>query len=154
MLEHRLETVGEWEGVHYVNDSKSTTPSSLLWALHRYPDSRVLLIAGGRAKSQDFDTVFDLLKIKAKHVFLIGEATGVLGQAWEGASPITRCQSLEEACSLAIEKACEGDTVLFSPACSSFDMFKNYGERGEQFKEIIQKTVNPNSTKSRTGVVS
>ncbi len=137
-LEHRLEKFWDQNGVQAVNDSKSTTPASLIWALGRYPDKSVVLITGGRVKTPSFKECLPALRQKAKRVIVIGEARDLMTQEWSELSPIA-ATSLDDACSMAKKFATKGDTILFSPACSSFDMFKSYIDRGNQFKLIIRR---------------
>ncbi len=136
-LEHRLEKVTGPNGVQAVNDSKSTTPASLIWALGRYPDKSVVLIAGGRVKTPSFAECLPALSQKAKKVIVIGEARTLMLKEWQEIRP-QAAESLEEACRFAQAAAQNGDTILFSPACSSFDMFKSYVDRGNQFKSFIR----------------
>ena len=150
-IEHRLETFLEKEGVSYVNDSKSTTVSSLEWALRKYPNGRIILIAGGHPKSRDFDAVQDLIKDKVKEAILIGEARGLLAEAWTNGCVIKEAESLKHAVNLAKEAAESGDVVLLSPACASFDMFKNYQDRGTQFKALVQECYDPQKENLTTG---
>ncbi|HOW59455.1 MAG TPA: UDP-N-acetylmuramoyl-L-alanine--D-glutamate ligase [Candidatus Omnitrophota bacterium] len=140
-LEHRLEKFKMWNNISFVNDSKSTTPASLLWALEKYPDRRVVLIAGGKAKSKDFGDLKPMIRQKVKCAVLIGEARSMIRQFWEGATKIEEAVDFEKACSISIDCAVPGDTVLLSPACASFDMFKSYQDRGRLFKLNIQKGI-------------
>jgi UDP-N-acetylmuramoylalanine--D-glutamate ligase len=137
-IEHRLEKAETIEGVTFVNDSKCTTPLSLAWGLEKYPDKKIVLIAGGRAKSKDFQGLKSLLEKKVKHAVLIGEARAYLREAWDGACPLGEAGDLSEAVRQAFRAASAGDAVLFSPACASFDMFKNYEDRGRIFKETVR----------------
>lgn len=136
-LEHRLEKVAVHHGVTYVNDSKATTTAALGWALEKYPDASVHLIAGGIAKSKDYDTIRNLISAKVKKAYLIGQAAPVLEEAWKNTVPIQIAADLKQAFELSSRTAHPGETVLLSPACSSFDMFKNYQERGTKFKELV-----------------
>lgn len=141
-IEHRLEKFGSWQGIDFVNDSKSTTPSSLAWALEKYPDGKVVLLAGGHPKSGGFEALRSLLARKVKAAVLIGEAQPVLELAWKGACPLVPGGfDFTEAVRKASRLAKAGDTVLLSPACASFDMFKNYQERGRLFKELARETL-------------
>ncbi len=138
-LEHRLERLGELDGVHFVNDSKCTTLEALAWALARFPDKRVILLAGGHAKASDFRSVRDPLTRKARQVVIFGEAQDLLWKNWEGTVPLVQARDLREAFGQAIKTARPGDIVLLSPACASFDQFSNYKERGELFKRLVQE---------------
>lgn len=136
-LEHRLEKFAERDGVSFVNDSKSTTPASLLWALRKYPERSVVLVCGGKAKSSDFGDLRDVVRAKVKCAILVGAARPMIKKSWEGATELVETVDLDDACRVAIGKAGCGDTVLLSPACASFDMFRNYQERGQIFKKKI-----------------
>ncbi len=136
-IEHRLEKFGSWQGIDFVNDSKSTTPSSLAWALEKYPAGKVVLVAGGHPKSEGFEVLRPLISRKVKAAILIGEAQPLLERAWKGACEIVPCGvDFPKAVRKARERATAGDTVLLSPACASFDMFKNYQDRGRTFKRL------------------
>ena len=135
-IEHRLEEFQRNNDVLFVNDSKSTTPASLKWALDKYKGKNVILIAGGKAKSKDFhDISQDMADLKK--VILIGESKQMIAHAWKDKASIFLASSLEESCDEALTASLAGDVILFSPACASFDMFKNYQDRGRRFKEII-----------------
>ncbi len=136
-LKHRLEYVEEVNGIRYFNDSKSTTAESILVAVKAFP-SGVHLIAGGRDKFCDFSVVNEAIKKHVKNIVLIGEAAERMHEQWKGLVPIRRASTLESAIDEATSNAAKGDVVIFSPGCSSFDMFKNYEERGEVFKRIVR----------------
>ncbi|MBI4972606.1 MAG: UDP-N-acetylmuramoyl-L-alanine--D-glutamate ligase, partial [Candidatus Omnitrophica bacterium] len=135
-LEHRLEYVGEINKVKFINDSKSTTVESCLWALKNTP-SPIVLIAGGREKGNDYSPIRDLAQQKVKEIVLIGEARQKIGQAFSDILPTEEAQTLEEAVRRAFAKASPGDSVLLSPMCKSFDMFANFEERGRAFKKVV-----------------
>lgn len=138
-LEHRLEHVATVRGVTCINDSKSTTPASLIWALERCANASVVLIAGGRNKGCDFAPVRQALaRSTVKRIVLIGESRYALRQALQGIVPIEEATSLDDAVREAFQAAGRGETVLLSPACASFDMFANYEERGRRFKACVQ----------------
>lgn len=140
-IEHRLEKFAEQDGVVFVNDSKATTTASLAWALEKFADSSVVLVCGGKYKTgvEDFRTLREVLTRKVRRALLIGAARPIMREAWQGCVEMSEAESFEEACRLSMETARRGDTVLLSPACASFDMFKNYQERGRLFKELILK---------------
>ncbi len=135
-IEHRLEYVATINGVDYINDSKATTVESLKYALLSF-DQPIVLIAGGKDKGGDFSALKDLLAESVQQAILIGEAAERIRRAWEGVVPLQRAGSLREAVEIAYQSALPGFVVLLAPACSSFDMFKNYEERGKRFKEIV-----------------
>lgn len=135
-IEHRLEEVAEINKIKFINDSKATTVDSAIWALENI-SSPVVLIAGGRDKGGDYGLILDLIQKKVKEIILIGEAKDKIRNAFAGFLAIEEAQSLGEAVKLAFHKARPGDCVLFSPMCSSFDMFANYEERGKCFKKAV-----------------
>ncbi len=139
-LEHRLEKVAEIAGVRFINDSKCTTIEALIWALEKFPDGKVILLAGGHDKGADFRSVRTLLTKKLKRAVIYGEARELLRQSWAGAAPLTRTEDLPRAFQEANKIASAGDVILLSPACASFDQFKNYEERGKAFKALVEKT--------------
>src|SRR4030095_2921425 len=123
-LEHRLEPAGTVEGIEFVNDSKATNVDSLKVALLSF-DRKVVLIAGGRDKGQDFRPLADAVHRAVTHLVLIGEGAPRIEEAWRGV-PVTRAASLADAVDHAFEEARKsGAPVLFSPGCASFDMFRD-----------------------------
>lgn len=138
-LPHRLEPVGEIAGVAFVNDSKATNVDSMEVALESFADP-VVLIAGGRDKGQDFTPLRERVLRRTRHVVLIGEGAAAIERAWTGAS-IERASSLDQAVERAFEAARRvGDgrrVVLLSPGCASFDMFRDYEDRGARFREAV-----------------
>ena len=142
-LPHRLQLVGEARGVRWYNDSKATTPDSSIVALEAF-DSPII-IAGGYDKHIPFDEFGAKIAQKAKAAILIGQTASVIGKIIQ-AHPQNKAQvrfakTLEEAVKLANGLAVEGDTVLLSPACASYDMFENYEQRGEQFIDLVNKVI-------------
>ncbi|MGA0848870.1 MAG: UDP-N-acetylmuramoyl-L-alanine--D-glutamate ligase, partial [Chthoniobacterales bacterium] len=133
---HRCEFVREIDGVTWVNDSKSTNLDALSQAL-RGQTGGVVLIAGGKNKGFDFAPVADLVKERVHDAVLIGEMRESIARDWAQAVPCHPVDSLEAAVSKARVLAEPGDTVLFSPGTSSFDMFRSYEERGDAFKNLI-----------------
>ncbi len=148
-IEHRFEDVGTIFGVCYINDSKSTTIASLGWALERVGEGAVL-ISGGRHKGGDFRVLRDLIRKKVKFLVLIGEAKKEIENAFADLVSVYSTNTLEEALRVARSVSRPGQTVLFSPACASFDMFRDYQDRGQQFKNILASwREEPASTPSR-----
>ncbi len=137
-VEHRLEPVGQFEGVSYYNDSKATTVASLGYALQSFPE-KIVLIAGGKDKGGDFAELNPLLKEHARAAVVIGQAAPKMQQAWNAAVPVYPESSLLQAVKKAAALAQPGDVVVLSPACSSFDMFRDYEDRGRQFKKIVHQ---------------
>jgi len=137
---HRMAWVGEGDGVSYYDDSKATNTGAVLSALASF-SGNVILIAGGRDKGDDYTLLKESVAGKVRCLILIGEATELIAQALAGMTEMHRAESMEEAVMLASELARAGDTVLLSPACSSFDMFDNYGHRGNVFAAAAQKVI-------------
>ncbi len=135
-LEHRLEFVREIDGVRYINDSKGTNVGAVVKSLEGF-ESPIILIAGGRDKGGDFSPLKDLVAEKVKGLILIGEAKGLLRSAFDGITDIAEAEDMSDAVRLARKRGRAGDIVLLSPGCASFDMFRNYEERGKVFREIV-----------------
>ncbi len=129
---HRLELVGERDGVRFVNDSKATNVAAALRALAAYADEPVHLILGGSPKGEDFAPLAAALGPNVRSVHLIGEEAGRIGAVIDG----FRDETLERAVAHATELAEPGDVVLLSPACASYDQFANFEERGEAFRAL------------------
>jgi UDP-N-acetylmuramoylalanine--D-glutamate ligase len=135
-IEHRLEYVAEINKITFINDSKSTTVDSTIWALRNIAQP-IILIAGGRHKGIDYSIALNLIHKKVKEVILIGEAKAKIRNALKRFPAIQEASTMDEAVNLAVSKAKSGDCVLLSPMCSSFDMFLNFEERGKVFKNAI-----------------
>lgn len=135
---HTFEKLGEVNGVAYFNDSKATTPESVLVALESF-DTPVIAILGGRLKAGSFRTLREAAGRCVRSIYAIGESRGLVREALENVCPIHETDSLEEAVRLAHREAKPGDTVLLSPGCSSFDMFHDYAERGDRFKRAFRE---------------
>ncbi len=135
-LAHRMEEVAHVRSVRFINDSKATVAESTVAAL-RNIQSPVILIAGGRHKGVAYETILEAARNKVKEVIAIGEAKDLIAQALAAELTVSQAATLEEAVRNAFMKAAAGDSVLLSPMCSSFDMFRNYEERGEAFKAIV-----------------
>jgi UDP-N-acetylmuramoylalanine--D-glutamate ligase len=133
---HRIEKVAVKGGVTWVNDSKSTNPDSLRVALEA-AESPVILLAGGRAKETDYSELAPLVRRKARLVILFGEAAAMLAEAWKGAGENAFAGDLPGAVREASARAVEGDTVLLSPGCASFDQYRNFEERGDHFRSLV-----------------
>ncbi len=135
-LEHRLEFVLQIEGVRFYNDSKGTNVGSVVKSLQSFSEP-IILIAGGKDKRGDLSPLKDLIRSHVKQLILIGEARERMGRELGELTETAMAKSLEEAVLLAYRSAGRGDVVLLSPACSSFDMFKDYKERGRVFKKAV-----------------
>jgi UDP-N-acetylmuramoylalanine--D-glutamate ligase len=135
-LEHRIETVGEFDGVTWINDSKSTNVASTLVAMRGMTKPTVLLL-GGRHKGEPYTDLIPELARTARAVIAYGEAAEVIEHDLRGTVPLTRLgDSFDEVMATARKLARSGDVVLLSPACSSYDMFDNYEQRGRTFKQM------------------
>jgi UDP-N-acetylmuramoylalanine--D-glutamate ligase len=135
---HRLEPVGERDGVAYVNDSKATNVASTQVALRSYPGA-VHLIAGGRTKAQDFTPLAPLVAERCRAVYLIGEGAGELEAALAPSGvPLRDCGDLERAVAAARDAAAPGEVVLLSPACASFDQYPDFEARGDHFRALVE----------------
>jgi UDP-N-acetylmuramoylalanine--D-glutamate ligase len=134
-LPHRLVTVAEIEGVRYVNDSKATNVDAMRRALESFSEP-ITLIAGGRDKNGDFASVSALVLERVRLAIYVGEATSKLERAWPSL-PAVRAATLEEAVSIAHDRTAPGGVVLLSPGCASYDMFRNFEERGARFEAAV-----------------
>jgi UDP-N-acetylmuramoylalanine--D-glutamate ligase len=138
-VEHRLELVGEWAGVRWYNDSKATNPDAGRVALNAFPGAPVILIAGGYGGGFDLrDWVADV-QAHTEAVILIGASADELAQKLGDHPKVIRAQTLDEAVAAAAGLARQGSVVLLSPAYKSFDMFKDFEDRGNQFKELVRQ---------------
>jgi UDP-N-acetylmuramoylalanine--D-glutamate ligase len=145
--EHRCERVAESEGVIWINDSKSTTLDSLEKAILSIEKSHpIILIAGGKNKGSSFQPLLPLIQERVKAAILIGELKQSIACEWNAIRSY-QSDSLEEAVTMAHELAMAGDTILFSPGTSSYDMFTDYQERGNSFKKAVALTVNREATR-------
>ena len=137
-VEHRLEYVGTVNGVRYVNDSKATNVNSTWYALESM-NSPVVLILGGKDKGNDYSEIEPLVRKKVKAIVAMGLHNEKILEFFEGKVPEIRdTHSLDEAIEACRQLAKEGDTVLLSPCCASFDLFKSYEDRGSRFKEKVK----------------
>jgi len=137
-LEHRLEFVREIEGIRFYNDSKGTNVGSVVKSLQSFSEP-IILIAGGKDKKGDLTPLRELIQSRVKRLILIGEAKERMGRELGGLTDMVMARNLEEAVTFAYQAAKRGEVVLLSPACSSFDMFKDYKERGKVFKEAEKR---------------
>ena len=137
-LPHRLEFIRELGGVRYYNDSKGTNVGAVVKSLEGF-DAPVVLIAGGRDKRGDFSALESLVREKVKTLILLGEAGDTLAEALGGLTETVRVGDMAEAVDCARGSARAGDVVLLSPACASFDMFRDYTHRGRVFTELVGK---------------
>ena len=134
---HRCEFVRQVRGVDYINDSKATNLDAVEKALLAQTKP-IVLIAGGKDKGFTFETLLPLVKEKVRSTILIGEMSDRIARDWSGAVKCERANSLADAVERAQATAKSGEVVLFSPGTSSFDMFKSYADRGDQFRALVQ----------------
>lgn len=139
-VEHRLEPVRTLNEVLYINDSKGTNPDSTIKAIEAY-DRPIVIILGGKNKGVPFTELAGLVKERVKKAVLVGQAKEELAEALDAAdfNDYVRTESFEEAVTKAAELAEPGDIVLLSPACTSWDMFSSFEERGRLFKKLVME---------------
>jgi len=134
---HTFEKLGEVKGVAFFNDSKATTLESVEVALRSF-DTPVIVIMGGRLKAGSFRSLRDAVAGRARSIYAIGESRGLIREALGDECPVHETDSLQSAAAAAYGEAKPGDTILLSPGCSSFDMFRDYAERGNVFRQTFQ----------------
>jgi UDP-N-acetylmuramoylalanine--D-glutamate ligase len=144
---HRIEWVANERGVDYYNDSKATNVDSLRTALESF-ERPVILIAGGQPKGEDFATITDLVASRVHTLILIGQAAEAMERAWSASVTSHRAQSFGEAVERARDVARGGDVVLLSPGCASFDMFRDFEERGDRFRQAVRETLDQGESSS------
>jgi UDP-N-acetylmuramoylalanine--D-glutamate ligase len=137
-LPHRLEWVATNAGVDFYDDSKGTNVGAVARSLSSF-DRPVILIAGGRDKDSDFSLLNDLIRERVKALVLVGETKERLARVWEGLAPAYLAADMTEAVAQAAGLASPGEVVLLSPACASFDMFRDYAHRGETFQKAVKE---------------
>ena len=141
-LPHRMERVAEVAGVTFIDDSKGTNVGALCKSLTGFPQGRVILLAGGRAKGASFLPARELVAEHARAVVAYGEAADAIGDAWSSVVPVQKEAKFSDAFTAAWELSVAGDTLLLSPACASQDQFINYQERGQaQTAELARAIV-------------
>lgn len=137
-LPHRTELVVEAAGVRWINDSKGTNVDATVKSLEGFPDGSVLLILGGRDKHGDFPALVEPVARAARQVLLIGEAAPLIEKALSGVVPVESVETMKRAVLRASELARPGNVVLLSPACASFDQYRNFEERGNDFARLAR----------------
>jgi UDP-N-acetylmuramoylalanine--D-glutamate ligase len=137
-LPHRMVLVRELDGVQWINDSKGTNVDATLKSLESYAPSSVWLILGGKDKAGEFERMRELVKEKTRGVITIGAAAERIAQALDGSAKLVPAGDMERAVRYAREHAGTGETVLLSPACASFDQYRNFEHRGEHFEELVR----------------
>ncbi|HVF29800.1 MAG TPA: UDP-N-acetylmuramoyl-L-alanine--D-glutamate ligase [Pyrinomonadaceae bacterium] len=143
-VEHRIEFVGEIDGVKFYNDSKATSVDATSKALEALgeDEGKTVLIIGGRGKNAPYAPLIELIERSVRALILIGEDAGKIESQLRGHANMVRVRSMEEAVREGFEVALPGDSVLLAPACASFDMFKSFEHRGEVFKKAVLETRN------------
>lgn len=136
-VSHRLEFIRKKDGVFFFNDSKGTNVMSVQKSLAAFSANPIILIAGGKDKGMDFTPLVDLVKRKCKILILLGEAKEKINRSIGDYAETYLVGTFEEAVLLAYQKSRSGDIILLSPGCSSYDMFRNYEERGDYFKKLV-----------------
>ncbi len=139
-VEHRMEVCGKVKGVTFINDSKGTNPDASIKAVEAVKDP-IILLAGGMDKGSNFEELIDLFPGRVKHLVLYGETASIIEKTahQKGYLNTIVFNDLEAAAKFAFDKGEEGDVILLSPACASWDMYSSYEKRGEHFKEIFEK---------------
>lgn len=142
-VEHRIEFVAESRGVKYYNDSKATSVDAAIKAVEALSetDGKIVLILGGRGKNAPYAPLVPLIERSVRELVLIGEDADNIETQLKGAAKIERAASLQEAVAMCRRAAVSGDSVLLSPACASFDMFKSFEERGTVYKEAVRTLI-------------
>jgi UDP-N-acetylmuramoylalanine--D-glutamate ligase len=140
-LAHRLEFVRRLNGIDFYDDSKATNVDAALHSITAF-DSPVVLIGGGRDKGGDYSPLVQAAKGKVRKAVLLGESRFLMAKAFEGTIPYSMAGDMEDAVTLAFSSARPNDVVLLAPACSSFDMFSDYAQRGSFFKEAVKRLGN------------
>ncbi len=135
-VEHRLELVREIDGVKFINDSKATNVDSVWYALRSF-DEPIFLILGGQDKGNDYEQIKQLVIEKVVKIYAIGSSADKIFNFFHNSVKVEIKNSMNDVITSAINEAREGEVVLLSPACASFDMFDNYEHRGKAFKEAV-----------------
>ncbi len=136
-LPHRLELVGSVRGVLCYNDSKATNPAAVACALAAFRPGSVHLILGGRDKGADWQALIPLIRSHARQVLLVGEAAAALADVLSDVTALQTCESVPHAVAAGVDGATVGDIVLLSPGCASFDQYRNFEERGDDFRRVV-----------------
>jgi UDP-N-acetylmuramoylalanine--D-glutamate ligase len=137
-LPHRMVLVRELDGVQWINDSKGTNVDATLKSLEGFAPSSVILILGGKDKAGEFERMRELVGSRARTVLTIGKAAERIGEALQGATEIVPAGDMQHAVEWARRHARAGQTVLLSPACASFDQYRNFEHRGDHFEELVR----------------
>lgn len=136
-LRHRIEYIGAVRGIKCYNDSKATSPEAVIHAVHQLQKD-IILLAGGKHKSLDFEKWIDVFPGKVKHLILFGDSKEFIARALQGKIEYRLANHLQDAVEIGLQLASKNDTLLLSPGCASFDQFLNFEERGDTFRRIIE----------------
>jgi UDP-N-acetylmuramoylalanine--D-glutamate ligase len=147
-VEHRLEFAGEWNGIRFINDSKATNVDSLKVALETFEEP-VILIAGGEGKQSDYTVLNGLVRKHVRELVTLGLDAPNIEAAWGEIAPFHRVADMGEAVECAARLARQGEVVLLSPACASFDMYQSFEHRGRDFKERVLAFIGKNGGDGR-----
>ncbi len=139
-LPHRLQLAGKKNQIRFYNDSKATNIDAAVRAIRSF-DGPIILIAGGRHKGADYDSLVEAAEGNVKHAVFIGESRDLLATAFKGRISYTLAEDMKEAVAIAFKEAANGDSVLLAPACASFDMYSSYAQRGETFNNAVRELV-------------
>jgi UDP-N-acetylmuramoylalanine--D-glutamate ligase len=137
-LPHRLQLVGSIDGVDFFNDSKATNLDSACKSIMAF-SRPIILIAGGRHKGASYKPLAEVSKGRVKFAIFIGESRHMIAKEFDGFIPFVFAETMDDAIRRAFSMAQTGDVVLLAPACSSFDMFRDYEHRGEVFESLVRK---------------
>ncbi len=137
-LAHRMEFVKEINGIKLYNDSKATNTDSVKFALLSF-DTPIRIIMGGAGKGEDYSILIPYLRDKAKKVYLTGDTINEMKRAFEGLVDIETIKDFEDVIQKSFSDSEKGDIIVLSPACTSYDRFQNFEERGNTFKEIVSR---------------
>ena len=132
--------MGDFKGIEYINDSKATNLAAVAAALQAATPP-IHLIAGGIPKELGFTFLKEILAERVRSIYVIGQASQAMHQAWNGVCPCVECETLEIAFNAAQNAAKRGETILLSPGCASFDQFRSFEERGERFAALFEESV-------------
>ncbi len=149
-MEHRLEFVAKIAGVEFYNDSKATNVDATLKAIEAF-SGPLIVILGGKDKGSPYTPLREPLRQRARAALLIGAAAEKIASDLQSAVPIEHAETLGRAVGMAMERANPGDVVLLAPACSSFDQFENYEQRGRLFKELVAQLENQSAAGATAG---
>ncbi|MDA3862071.1 MAG: UDP-N-acetylmuramoyl-L-alanine--D-glutamate ligase [Melioribacteraceae bacterium] len=139
-VEHRLELVRTLNGIDFINDSKATNVDSVWYALRSFQNP-IRLILGGKDKGNDYSRIKELVSQNVKKIYAIGSSADTISKYFKSVVEVEKIDSFEEVIKKAYREAVDGELVLLSPACASFDMFESYEERGKEFKQIVMQLI-------------